>query len=103
MLFLIQIETSVPPNTPAELKEKLRDGELARAFELIAAGTLRRIWRPVAKVGSCSVWDANSHEELHAAVQSHPLYPYMKLSVTPLIEHPATAAWIKEHGSMPAF
>jgi muconolactone D-isomerase len=27
----------------------------------------------------------------------------MKLSVTPLVEHPVAAAWRKERGPMPAF
>jgi len=103
MLFLIYFEVSVPPNAPAELKEQLRKGEHARAFELIEAGKLRRIWRPVGTADTCCIWEADSLEELQTAVRSLPLYPYMKLSVTPLVEHPVTAAWRKEHGPMPAF
>ena len=37
MLFLIHFEVTVPADTPAELKEQLRQGEHARAFELIQA------------------------------------------------------------------
>ena len=103
MLFLIHFEVTVPADTPAELKEQLRRGEHARAFELIEAGKLRRIGRPVGTADTCCIWEADSLEELHAAVRSLPLYPYMKLSVTPLVEHPVTAAWKKEHGPMPAF
>ena len=103
MLFLIYFEVTVPANTPAELKEQLRSGEHALAFEFIKAGTIRRIWRPVGTADTCCLWEANSLEELHTAVRSLPLYPYMKLSVTPLVEHPVTAAWRKEHGPMPAF
>ena len=47
MLFLIHFEVTVPADTPVERKEQLRQGEHARAFELIEAGKLRRIWRPV--------------------------------------------------------
>jgi muconolactone D-isomerase len=103
MLFLIHFEVTVPADTPAELKEQLRQGEHARAFEFIEAGKLRRIWRPVGTADTCCIWEADSLEELHAAVRSLPLYPYMKLSVTPLVEHPVTVAWKKEHGSMPTF
>ena len=103
MLFFIYFEVSVPANTPAELKEQLRQGEHARAFELIEAGKLRRIWRPLGTADTCCIWEANSHEELHTDVRSLPLYPYMKLSVTPLVEHPVNTAWRKEHGPMPAF
>ena len=103
MLFLIYMEVSVPPNTPAELREQVRQAEHARAFELIEAGKLRRIWRPVGTADTCCIWEADSLEELHTAVRSLPLYPYMKLSITPLIEHPVTAAWTKAHGPMPEF
>ena len=103
MLFLIHFEVTVPADTPAELKEQLRQSEHARAFEFIEAGKLRRIWRPVGTADTCCMWEADSLEELHAAVRSLPLYPYMKLSVTPLVEHPVAVAWKKEHGPMPAF
>ncbi len=103
MLFFIHFEVSVPANTPAELKEQLRAGEHARAFELIEAAKLRRIWRPVGTADTCCLWEADSLEELHTAVRSLPLYPYMKLTITPLVEHPVAAAWGKAHGPMPAF
>ena len=103
MLFLIYIEVSVPADTPTELKEQLRQAEHARAFELIEARKIRRIWRPVGTADACCIWEADSLEELHTAVRSLPVYPYMKLSVTPLVEHPVTEAWRKERGPMPAF
>jgi muconolactone D-isomerase len=103
MLFLIYMEVSVPPNTPAELREQVRQAEHARAFELIEAGKVRRVWRPVGTADTCGIWEADSLEELHTAVRTLPLYPYMKLSVTPLVEHPVTEAWRKEHGPMPEF
>ena len=103
MIFLIYFEVSVPANTPAELKEQLRQAEHARAFEFIQAGKLRRIWRPVGTADTCCIWEADSLEELHTAVRALPLYPYMKLTVTPLVEHPVTEAWRKLHGPMPAF
>ncbi|MOA14681.1 Muconolactone Delta-isomerase [compost metagenome] len=103
MLFLIHFEVTVPADTSEELKEQLRQGEHARVFEFIKTGKLRRIWRPVGTADTCCLWEADSLEELHAAVRSLPLYPYMKLSITPLVEHPAAAAWEKAHGPMPAF
>ena len=103
MLFFIQIETSVPADTPEEKKEDLRKRELARACELIALGQLRRIWRIVGKVGSCSVWDADTLEELHALLQSLPYFPYMKISVIPMIQHPAAQLYVARHGALPVF
>ena len=103
MLFLIHFEVTVPADTPTELKDRLRQGEHARAFEFIEAGAIRRIWRPVGTADTCCMWEADSLENLHAQVRSLPLYPYMKLTVTPLVEHPVAAAWKKERGPMPAF
>ena len=103
MLFFIYFEVSVPPDTPEEVKDQVRQAEHARAFELIAAGKIRRIWRPVGTADTCCIWEADNLEELHTAVRTLPLYPYMKLSVTPLVEHPVAAGWQKEHGPMPPF
>ena len=67
-----------------------------RAMELMKANKLRRIWRIVGQVANFSVWEADSLEELHANVGSLPLYPYMKVIVTPLIQHPVDRnAWTK--------
>ena len=102
MLFFINFEVTVPADTPPELKDKLRQAEHARAFEFIEARKIRRIWRPVGTADTCCLWEADTLEELHADVRSLPLYPYMKLSVTPLVEHPVTEAWTTKHGAMPA-
>src|SRR6516162_7882783 len=59
MLFLIYMEVSVPPNTPAELIEQMRQAEHARAFELIEAGKVRRAWRPVGTADTCGIWEAD--------------------------------------------
>ena len=32
---------------------------------------------------------------------SLPMYPYMNVTVTPLIQHPGTEAYTKAHGAMP--
>ena len=103
MLFIIQIETSVPADTPEDKKEHLRNRELERACELIGLGKLRRIWRIVGKVGSCSVWETDTLEELHALLQSLPYFPYMKISVMPVIHHPAAQLYVERHGALPVF
>ena len=103
MLFMVKIEVSVPADMPQKDKDDLRTRENARAMELIKANKIRRIWRIVGQVANFGVWEADSLEELHANLGSLPMYPYMKLSVTPLIQHPATEAYAKAHGSMPPF
>jgi muconolactone D-isomerase len=103
MLFMVNIEVSVPPDLPQTQKDDLRRRETDRALELMKANKLRRIWRIVGQVANFSVWEADSLEELHANLGSLPLYPYMKVTVTPVIQHPATEAWLKAHGALPPF
>jgi muconolactone D-isomerase len=103
MQFMVNIEVSVPADLPQKDKDDLRRRETDRALELMKASKLRRIWRIVGQVANFSVWEADSLEELHANLGSLPLYPYMKVTVTPLIQHPATEAWLKANGPLPPF
>ena len=103
MLFMVNIEVSIPADMLQKDKDDLRTRENARAMELIKANKMRRVWRIVGQVANFSVWEADSLEEMHANIGSLPMYPYMKVSVTPLIQHPATEAYTKAHGSMPPF
>src|SRR5262245_59702508 len=101
MQFLLMIDVTMPPEMPQADKDALRQRENARAIELIKSGNLRRIWRVVGRVANYSIWEADTLEALHAAVGSLPLFPYMKVDVTPIIEHPVTEAWRKSQGEMP--
>lgn len=103
MLFLLRIDVSLPPDMPQATRDSLRQKENAQAFELVKNGKLRRIWRIVGTTANHSIWEAESLEEMHANVQSLPMYAYMKVEVTPLVEHPVTAAWTKEKGALPPF
>ena len=90
MLFMLRIDVTVPPEMPQADKDKLRERENARAMELINEGTMLRIWRIVGRVANFSMWEAPTLEALHEKVSSLPMFPYMKIDVTPLINHPAT-------------
>jgi muconolactone D-isomerase len=103
MLFALKIEVAVPADVPQATKDDLRRRENERAMALMQQGKLRRIWRVVGEVSNISLWEADTLEEMHANVGSLPLYPYMKVTVTPLIEHPVTAAWKSQHADLPPF
>lgn len=90
MLFMLIIDVTVPADMPQADKDTLRKRENARAEELIQNGTMVRIWRVVGRVANLSLWHTNSLEELHEVVSSLPMFPYMKIDVTPLINHPVT-------------
>ena len=61
-----------------------------------------RIWRIVGRVANFSVWDAPTLEALHDKVSSLPMFPYMKIDVMPLINHPATEIAESRNGRAPA-
>jgi muconolactone D-isomerase len=103
MLFMVNIDVSLPAEMPQKDKDELRRRENERATELIKTKKMRRVWRIVGQVANFSVWESDTLEELHAAIGSLPLYPYMKVTVTPLIQHPVTEAWTKAHGELPPF
>ncbi len=98
MLFILRIDVSLPPEMPQAAKDDLRTRENARAAELIKAGTMVRIWRIVGRIANFSVWHAESPEKLHEAVSSLPMFPYMKVDVTPIIDHPMTAVADERNG-----
>ena len=90
MLFMCKIDVSIPPEMAQADKDELRKRETVRAEALIGAGTLVRIWRIVGRVANFSVWSTPTLEALHDALGSLPMFPYMKIEVTPLIDHPVT-------------
>jgi muconolactone D-isomerase len=46
----------------------------------------------VGEYANYSVFDVASNDELHALLSKLPLFPYMKLHVTPLAQHPSALA-----------
>jgi muconolactone D-isomerase len=101
MIFMLRIDVSLPPEMPQADKDKLRERENARAMELINEGTMLRIWRIVGRIANFSLWEAPTLEALHEKVSSLPMFPYMKVDVTPLINHPATEAAEARNGRAP--
>ena len=103
MLFMVKIDVELTPEMPQEQKDSLRKAENARACEMIEAGKMKRIFRIVGTTSNYGIWEADTLEELHANIGSLPLFPWLRVQVWPLIEHPVTASWLETHDEMPAF
>jgi muconolactone D-isomerase len=43
----------------------------------------------VGEYANYSVFDVESHDELHTLLSGLPLFPYMTMQVTPLARHPS--------------
>ena len=84
MDFLVHMEVTARIESGDELLEK----EAERARQLAAAGILCRLWRVPGRRANWGIWVASTTDELHAALASLPLFPYMSITVHPLATHP---------------
>ena len=88
MEFLVHIDITLPEGLPEERRRELLAAEHRRGRELIEQGLLVRIWRLPGRFANISLYRAADATELHAAVTSLPLWPYMDVRVEPLAVHP---------------
>lgn len=88
MEFLVRFETTLPPHLGADEVARLKSAERARAGELRAAGTLRRLWRVPGRRAVVGLWEAPDATALHDALASLPQFPWMDVVVEPLATHP---------------
>jgi muconolactone D-isomerase len=63
--------------------------ERDRAIELQKSGVWPHLWRIVGEYANLSIFDVDSNDQLHEILSSLPLFPYMKIQVTPLAQHPS--------------
>ena len=89
MEFLVQIEIGLPPETGEDRKQQLVGAEAARAKELADQGRISRLWRIPGRWANVGIWCAEDATELHEAISSLPLYPWLDVRVTPLARHPS--------------
>jgi muconolactone D-isomerase len=89
MEFLVHIEVLWPADGDPGDYAKLRAAEGVRAGELAANGRLRRLWRIPGRRANWGVWEAENATELHEAIASLPLFPWLSVEVHPLAGHPS--------------
>jgi muconolactone D-isomerase len=79
-----------PPHgiDPAQF-ERLKAEEKARAQDLQRSGKWVHLWRIAGQYANVSIFDVESHDELHALLSGLPLFPFMDVAVTPLARHPS--------------
>lgn len=89
MEFLVHIEVRWPPDGDLEEHARLVAAERVRARELVAAGTIRRLWRIPGRRANWGLWAAADATELHAALSSLPFFPWLDIQVHSLATHPS--------------
>jgi muconolactone D-isomerase len=86
------MDVRVPHDIDPQRLERLKSEEKARSQELQRAGKWPHIWRVAGLYANISIFDVESHDELHGILSGLPLFPFMAITVTPLARHPSAIA-----------
>jgi muconolactone D-isomerase len=87
MEFLVQFEMDIPDGVAESEVEDRERAEAAAAETLADKGHLVRLWRvPAGAV--LGLYRAGSKKELEELLGALPLYEWMRVSITPLGQHP---------------
>ena len=89
MLYMVRIDVNFPADMPAAQAQEVKAREKAYAQDLQRQGKWVHLWRIVGEYANISIFDAADHDELHQMLSGLPMFPYMKIHVTPLAKHPS--------------
>lgn len=92
MLFHVRMDVAIPHDLASQERDKLVTAEKARALELQRSGKWPHLWRIVGQYSNISVLEVDSPDELHQILSSLPLFPFMRIEVTALTQHPSDLA-----------
>ena len=92
MLYLVRMDVNIPRDLPVDKVNEIKAREKAYSQDLQRDGRWKHIWRVTGEYSNYSIFDVSSNDELHNLLQALPLYPFMKISVTPLSQHPSAIA-----------
>jgi len=90
MLYLVRMDVNLPHDMPAAQAEDIKAREKTYAQDLQRQGKWQQLYRVVGEYANYSVFDVESNEALHTLRSGLPLFPYMKIAVTPLAPHPSS-------------
>ena len=89
MEFLVNIDVEWPAEGDPDELARLTAAERVRAGDLADEGRIRRLWRIPGRRANWGLWEAKDATELHTAISSLPLFPWLSVDVHPLAEHPS--------------
>lgn len=89
MLFCVRMDVDIPRDLDPAVREDVVAREKAYAQELQRSGEWAHIWRIVGLYSNISIFDVASNARLHEILSNLPLFPFMRIEVTALTEHPS--------------
>jgi muconolactone D-isomerase len=90
MLYLVRMDVHLPPDMPAATADEIKAREKVYSQDLQKSGKWLHLWRVVGEYANYSVLDVKSNDELHDLLSGLPLFPYMRIKVVPLAQHPSS-------------
>ncbi|MET1060756.1 MAG: muconolactone Delta-isomerase [Nocardioides sp.] len=92
MLYHVRMDVRVPHDLDPGVRAEVVAREKAYSQELQRAGTWLHLWRIAGEYANISIFDVDSHDQLHDLLSNLPLFPYMAITVTPLATHPSAVS-----------
>jgi muconolactone D-isomerase len=89
MLYSVKMDVQLPPDMDPGAKATLLTREKAYSQQLQKDGERVHIWRCAGQYSNLSILEVDGNERLHEILWNLPLFPYMKIEVTPLATHPS--------------
>ena len=89
MLFHVTMDVNIPRDLPADERADILAREKAYSQDLQRQGKWRHIWRVAGQYANVSILDVRDNDELHKILSGLPLFPFMQITVTPLLRHPS--------------
>ncbi|WP_183593319.1 muconolactone Delta-isomerase [Nocardioides soli] len=87
-LYAVRMDVDLPADLPG--REELLARELAYSQDLQRSGAWRHLWRIAGQYSNLSVFDVADNDALHDLLWNLPLFPFMRIDVTPLAHHPSS-------------
>ena len=89
MLYHVRMDVDIPRDLDPEVRAETVAREKAYSQELQRNDEWAHIWRVVGRYSNVSIFDVESNARLHEILSNLPLFPYMRIDVTALTEHPS--------------
>ena len=90
MLYLVHMIVDIPATLAPDEAARIKAEEKAYSQQLQRSGQWAHLWRVVGEYANYSVFDVESNDALHDTLSKLPLFPYMRITVTPLARHPSS-------------
>ena len=88
MVYVVEMDVHIPETWSEEKQANYfaREKECSQKWQ--ATGKWKYLWRVAGRYANISVIEVDSPDELHQILSSLPLFPYMKIKVTSVCQHP---------------